>query len=76
MLLSWSEDMDMLYIKFLGFVSFFCSANLSCVMLVYILKDKQKVAEDINSLSLLVYLHTGTCTLSVPVVSSGYDHNR
>ena len=27
-LMSWPEDMDMLWIKFLSFVSVFCSANL------------------------------------------------
>ena len=33
---SWPEDMDMLWIKFLSFVSVFCSANLSYSMIVYI----------------------------------------
>ena len=50
----WHEDMDMLWIKFLSFVSVFCSANLSCSMIVHIFKDKHKVAGDINSLNLLV----------------------
>ena len=50
-LMSWPEDMDMLWIKFLSFVSIFCSANLSCYMIVY---NRQKVAGDIYSLNLLV----------------------
>ena len=37
-LMSWPEDMDMLWIKFLNFVSVFCSANLSCSMIVHIFK--------------------------------------
>ena len=37
-LMSWPEDMDMLWIKFLSFVSVFCSANLSCSMIVHIFK--------------------------------------
>ena len=52
--MSWLEDMEMLWIKFLNFVSVFCSANLSCFMIVHIFKDKHKVAGDINSLNLLV----------------------
>ena len=56
-LMSWPEDMDMLWIKFLSFVSVFCSANLSCSMIVHIFKDKHKVAGDINSLNLLVFYH-------------------
>ena len=51
----WPEDMDMLRIKFLSFVFVFCSANLSCFMIVYTFKDKHKVAGDINSLNLLVF---------------------
>ena len=54
--MSWHEDMDMLWIKFLSFVSVFCSANLSCSMIVHIFKDKHKVAGDINSLNLLVVI--------------------
>ena len=53
-LMSWPEDMDMLWIKFLSFVSVFRSANLSCSMIFHIFKDKHKVAGDINSLNLLV----------------------
>ena len=53
-LMSWPEDMDMLWIKFLSFVSVFCYANLSCFMIIHILKDKHKVAGDIHSLNLLV----------------------
>ena len=34
-LMSWPEDMDMLWIKFLSIVSFFCSANLTCLMIVH-----------------------------------------
>ena len=34
-LMSLSETMDMLWIKFLSFVSVFCSANLSCSMIVH-----------------------------------------
>ena len=41
--MSWPEDMDMLWIKFSSFVSVFCSANLSCFMIVHIFKDKHKV---------------------------------
>ena len=37
-LMSWPEDMDMLWIKFLSFVTVFCSANLSCSMIVHIFK--------------------------------------
>ena len=49
-------DMDMLWIKFLSSVSFFCSANLSCFMIAHIFKDKHKVVGggDINSLFLLL----------------------
>ena len=47
--------MDMLRIKFLSLVFVFCSTNLSCFMIVYIFKDKHKVAGDINSLNLLVF---------------------
>ena len=46
--------MDMLWIKFLSFVSVFCSANLHCSIIVHIFKDKHKVAGDINSMNLLV----------------------
>ena len=53
-LMSWPNDMDMLWIKFLGFVSVFCSANLRCFMIFRIFKDKHKVAGDKNSLNLLV----------------------
>ena len=35
-LMSWPEEMDMLWIKFLSFVSVFYSANLSCSMIVHI----------------------------------------
>ena len=35
-IMSWPEDMDMLWIKFLSFVSVFCSANISCSMIVHI----------------------------------------
>ena len=52
--MSWPEDMDMLWIKFLSFVYVYCSVNLSCFMIVHIFKDKHKVAGDINSLNLLV----------------------
>ena len=41
--------------KILKFVSVFCFLNLSCSMIVHIFKDKYKVAEDINSLNLLVF---------------------
>ena len=51
-LMSWPEDIDMLWIKVV--VSFFCSANLSCFMIAHIFKDKHKVAGNINSLILLV----------------------
>ena len=55
-LMSWPEDMGMLWIKFFSFVSVFCSANLSCFMIVHIVQDKHKVAGDINSLNLLVII--------------------
>ena len=55
MLISLPEDMDMLWIKFLSFVSVFCSANLSCSTIVHIFKNIHKVVGDINSLNLLVY---------------------
>ena len=54
-LMSRPDDMDMLWIKFLSFLSVFCSVNLSCSMIVHIFKDKHKVAGDINSLNLLVF---------------------
>ena len=38
--MSWPEDMNMLWIKFLSFVSVFCSANLSCSMIVHIQTSK------------------------------------
>ena len=53
-LMSLPDDMDMLWIKFFSFFSFFCSANLTCFMIAHIFKDKHKVAGDINSLNLLV----------------------
>ena len=34
--MSWPKDMDMLWIKFLSFVSVFCSAKLSCSMIVHV----------------------------------------
>ena len=37
-LMSWLEDMDMLWIKFINSVSVFCSANLSCSLIVHIFK--------------------------------------
>ena len=55
-LMPWPEDMDMLWIKFLSFVSVFCSVNLSCSIIVHIFKDKHKVAGNINSLNLLVVI--------------------
>ena len=39
-LMSWPKDMDMLWIKFLSFVSVFCSVNLSCSMIVHKFKEK------------------------------------
>ena len=47
-LMSWPEDMDMLWIKFLSFVSVFCSANLSCFMTVHIFKDKHELVHITN----------------------------
>ena len=44
-LMSWPEDMHMLWIKVLSFVSVFCSSNFSCYMIVHI----DKKAGDINS---------------------------
>ena len=41
--MSWPEDMDVLRIKFLSFVSFFCSVNLSCFMIANIFK-RQKLS--------------------------------
>ena len=35
-LMSWPEDIDMLWINLLSFVSVFCSVNLSCSMIVHI----------------------------------------
>ena len=55
-LMPWPEDMDMLWIKFLSFVSVLCSVNLSCSIIVHIFKDKHKVAGNINSLNLLVVI--------------------
>ena len=62
-LMSWPEDMDMLWIKFLSFVSVFCSMNLSCSMTVHIFKDKHKVVGGINSLNLLVLKWFTLCIL-------------
>ena len=50
-LMSWPEDMDVLWIKFLSFVSVFCSSNFSCSMIVHI--DKTMMG-DIDSLNLFV----------------------
>ena len=47
--------MDMLWIKFLSFVSVFCLVHDSSYIYSNF-KDKHKVAGDINSLSLLVQL--------------------
>ena len=58
-LMSWPEDMDMIWTKFFSFLSVCCSANLSCFMIVHIFKDKHEVAGDINSLNLLVSLEFG-----------------
>ena len=52
--LSWPEDMDMFWIKFLSFVSIFCSPNSSYFMIVHIFKDKHKVAGNMNSMNLLL----------------------
>ena len=41
--MSLPEDMYMLWIKFLSFVSVFCSASLSCSMIVHI--DKKVAGE-------------------------------
>ena len=49
-LISWPEDMGMLWMKFFNFVSVFCFVNLSCFMIVDTFKDKHKVAWDINLL--------------------------
>ena len=56
-LMSKPEDMDMLWIKVSSFVSFFCSANLSCFMIAVMFKDKHKVVGDIKSLNLLFENH-------------------
>ena len=40
--MSWPEDMDMLWINFLRFVVFFCSANLDCLMIAHIFKTNIK----------------------------------
>ena len=53
--MSGPENIYMLWIKFLSFVSVFCSVNSSCFMIVHIFKDKHKVAGDINSLNLLFF---------------------
>ena len=53
-LMSWSEDLDILWINFLTFVSVFCSVKLSCSMIIHIYKDEHKVMGDINSMNLLV----------------------
>ena len=54
-LMPWPEDMDILWIKFLSFVSVFCLiCELKLFMIVHKFKDKHKVAGDINFLNLLV----------------------
>ena len=42
-LMSWPDNMDMLWIKFLVLFLFLCSANLSCFMIAHIFKDKHKM---------------------------------
>ena len=54
--MSWPEDMDMVWIKFLSFVSVFWSANLSCFMIDHIFKDKHKMTGDINFLNSLFFM--------------------
>ena len=71
-LMSWPEDMDMLWIKFLSIVSFFCSANLTCLMIDHIFKGKHKVAGDIQSLNLLVCLHS--CGTHIITRCSSFHH--
>ena len=39
--MSWPEEMDLLWMKFLSFISVFCSLNFSCSMIVHI--DKKCV---------------------------------
>ena len=53
-LMSWPVDMDVPWINFLSFVSFFLFCELKLFMKAHIFKDKHKVAGDINSLILLV----------------------
>ena len=71
--MSWPEEMDMLWIKFLSFVSVFCSMSLSCYTIVHILKDKHKVAGNINSLNLLVcsffFLSNENCNFFLSKIS-------
>ena len=55
--MSWPEDMDVLWLQFLSFDSFFYSANLSCFMIAHMFKGKHEVAGDINYLNLLVFSH-------------------
>ena len=49
-------DMDMLWIKFLSSVSFFCSANLSCFMIAHIFKDKHKVVGGGHKFSVFAFI--------------------
>ena len=39
LLMSWPEDMGMLWIRFLSFVSVFCSLNFRCSMIAHIYKS-------------------------------------
>ena len=50
-LMSWPEDIDMLWIKLLNFASFFQFCEL---LSFHIFKDKYKMSGDINYLNLLV----------------------
>ena len=59
-LMSWPEDIDMLWINLLSFVSVFCSVNLSCSMIDHIDKKCLCVCVlggggNMNSLNLLLF---------------------
>ena len=65
-LVSWPEDMDMLWIKFLSFDSVFCSANISCSMIVHIFKlQRQTLSGGGHKFSeFACSLHNCTCTFA------------
>ena len=70
-LMPWPEDIVMLWIKFLSFISVFCSTNLSCSMIVHIDK-KEAGGHKFSELACFIlqgisvpYLESGLCGLGL-----------